>query len=254
MEKTIEILKVTKDKKKFIVLTNEKEYKFNEDIIVEYYILKGATFTEKEFKKILKASEVSDIFNKTLNYLSFQQRSEYEIYSYIKEKGASHQDIEKIIKRLKDYGYINDSSLANYLLDLMIRQKKGPKVLEKKLFEKRIDELVTKDVLSKYDYDKENEVVSLVCESLIKKNTDKPVKVQKQKIYEKLVRDGFSGEVINHNINILEFNDDSLEKLPKEIEKLEYKYRDLDERKKKEKIIASLLRKGYEYYQITKYL
>lgn len=254
MQKKIEILKITKDKKKFLVETNEKEYKFNEDVIVEFLILKGKVFSEKEFKKIIKANDVSEIFNKTLNYLSFQQRSEYEIYSYIKEKGATGTDIDKIIKKLKDYGYIDDEKLANYLLDLVIRQKKGPKVLEKKLFEKRIDEATTKDVLEKYNLDIEGEVVNSLCEGLVKKNTDKPVRIQKQKIYEKLIRDGFSGEVINHYVSLLEFDDNSLEKLPLEIEKLEYKYRDLDEYKRKEKIIASLLRKGYDYSKITKYL
>ena len=62
MTKTVEILKVTKDKKKFIVETSEKEYKFSEDVIVEYMVLKGKTFTESEFKKIIKANEVDDLF------------------------------------------------------------------------------------------------------------------------------------------------------------------------------------------------
>ena len=254
MTKTVEILKVTKDKKKFIVETSEKEYKFSEDVIVEYMVLKGKTFTESEFKKIIKANEVDDLFNKALNYISYQQRSEYEIVTYLKEKGASDSDVNKIIKKLRDFGYIDDKSLANYLFDYVVRTHKGPKLLEKKLFEKRIDKETSLEVLSKYDNETELEVIYDVLKSIIKKNNEKPIKIQKMHAFEKLVRDGFSMEVVNHALSDASFCDNSLEALPKEIEKLSYKYRDLDENKRREKTIASLLRKGYEYSQITKYL
>lgn len=254
MEKMIEILKVEKDKKKFIVKTSEGEYKFTEDIIVNYLVLKGKTFTEKEFKKIIKENGTDELFNKALNYISYQQRSEYEIYSYLKEKGAESTEITKIIKKIKDFGYINDEALANYLLEYATLQKKGPKFLEKKLQEKRIAQDTINKTLLKYDEVLEREVVEILASKLVTKNTDKPVKVQKAHIYEKMMRDGFSSDVISYVINNLEFCDNSLDHLEKEIEKLQYKYRDLDEYKRKEKIIASLLRKGYDYSIVTKYL
>lgn len=250
----IEILKVTKDKKKFIVETNEKEYKFSEDVIVEHMVLKGKSFTENEFKKIIKANEVDELFNKTLNFISYQQRSEYEIYSYLKEKGASDSDIHKIIKKLKDFGYIDDKTLANYLFDYTVRTHKGPRALEKKLHEKRIDNETSIEVVNKYTEDIEIDVIEEVLKSILKKNQDKPVKVQKMHAYEKLVRDGFNMDSINRALSKVDFIDNSLEQLPKEIEKLNYKYRDLENNKKREKIIASLMRKGYEYSQVTKYL
>jgi len=254
MEKMIEILKIKKDKKRFIVYTNDGEYKFTEDTIVSFMVLKGKTFSEKEFKKIVKANCSDELFNKALNYISYQMRSEYEIYSYLKEKEASQVEIERIIKKIKDFGYIDDRALSKYLTDYVIRQKKGPKVLERKLQEKRIDEEIIKEVLSSYDFDKEIEVANLLMDSILKKNTDKPLKAQKMNAYTKLARDGFSGEVINHVINEATFSDNSLERIEKEIEKQEYKYRDLDDAKRREKMIASLLRKGYEYSIISRYL
>ena len=149
MEKMIEILKIKKDKKRFIVYTNDGEYKFTEDTIVSFMVLKGKTFSEKEFKKIVKANCSDELFNKALNFISYQQRSEYEIYSYLKEKGASDPDIHKIIKKLKDFGYIDDKTLANYLFDYTVRTHKGPRALEKKLHEKRIDNETSIEVLNK---------------------------------------------------------------------------------------------------------
>ena len=72
MKTYIEILKVTKDKKKFIVLTNNGEYKFDEETIIKHLILKGKTFSDDEFEEILKTEEISKLFNKALNYISYQ--------------------------------------------------------------------------------------------------------------------------------------------------------------------------------------
>ena len=63
-------------------------------------ILKGKVFTDTEFKKIIKASEVNDLFDKALHYISFAQRSEYEIYCYLGEKGANDDEKKKIIKKM----------------------------------------------------------------------------------------------------------------------------------------------------------
>lgn len=253
-KKQIEILKIEKDKKKFIVTTNEKEYKFDEDIIVEFMILKGKVFTDTEFKKIIKASEVNDLFDKALHYISFAQRSEYEIYCYLGEKGANDDEKKKIIKKLKDFGYIDDNSLANYLFDYEVRQKKGPNHLRNKLNEKKINQEIIDEVVSRYNSEIEQEVIDKLMTSIIKRNNDKPAKIQKLHAYEKLMRDGFRSDAINHVLNYVEFVDEPIKKLPLEIEKLEYKYRDLDKNKKREKMIASLLRKGYEYSVVSKYL
>lgn len=252
MKTYVEILKVTKDKKKFIVLTNNGEYKFDEETIINHLVLKGKTFTDDEFEEIIKSEEKNQLFNKTLNFISYQMRSEYEIFSYLKEKDASYEQIDNIIEKLKSFGYINDNELANSLLDSLIRSKKGPKVLANKLQEKKIDEKIIQDTISKYSYDIEFDVASCLVESLKNKKSDYPINKQKQHLYEKLIRDGFSSEIVNTMINNVEFIDNSNETLEKEIEKLEYKYRDLDLKTKKTKMINSLLTKGYDYSNIIK--
>lgn len=254
MKTFVEILKVTKDKKKFIVLTNIGEYKFDEETIIRHMVLKGKTFTDSEFEEILKTEEESILFNKTLNYISYQMRSEKEIIEYLKEKETSEIVINKIIEKIKSFGYINDLELANNVLDSVIRNKKGPKVLEMKLKEKRIDEKIISEVLSEYTYDIEHDVLNTLIDSLKDKKTDKPVKKQRQHLYEKLIRDGFSNELINGIINNVEFVDNSNETLEKEIEKLEYKYREFSGYERRTKIISNLLNKGYDYSNVNKKL
>ena len=252
MKNYVEILKVTKDKKKFVVLTNNGEYKLDEETIINHLVLKGKTFTDEEFDEIIKTEEKNQLFNKVLNYISYQMRSENEIYTYLKEKDASLEQIETIIEKLKSFGYINDNELASYLLDSTIRSKKGPKVLENKLQEKKIDAKIIQSTIGKYSYDIEIDVVNNLVDTLKNKKSDYPIKKQKQHLYEKLLRDGFSSEIVNSIINSIEFVDNSDDTLEKDIEKLEYKYRDLDLKTKKVKMINSLLAKGYEYSKISK--
>ena len=252
MNTYIEILKVTKDKKKFVVLTNNGEYKFDEETIIKHLILKGKTFCDDEFEEILKTEEISKLFNKALNYISYQMRSENEIIEYLKEKEASFCQIEIILEKIKSFGYINDLELASNLLDSMIRNKKGPKVLEMKLKEKRIDDKITSEILSRYTRDIEKDVIEELLNTLKDKKTDRPIKKQKQHIYEKLIRDGFSNELVNNLINGIELVDNSSETLEKELEKLQYKYRDFTGYERRTKIISNLLNKGYEYSDISK--
>lgn len=247
----VEILKLTKTKrsKKILVETSIGEYKLSEDTIVNFLVLKGKTFTIDEFNKIIDSEKSNDLFNKVLNYISYQMRSEYEIEKYLLDKDASSEEVASIIEKLKEFGYLNDKELANYVYDSVVRSKKGPKVLENKLQEKRIDNLIIKECLDKYNYSLEYEVVSEVIEKIKNKKNDEPIKKQKQSIYNKLLRDGFSSNIINSIIGELKLVDNSSEKLEKEIEKLLYKYRTLEKNEQK-KMIRSLINKGYEYSEI----
>lgn len=252
----VEILKLTKTKKnkKILVETSIGEYKLSEDTIIKFLVLKGKTFTLDEFNKIIDSEKTNDLFNKVLNYISYQMRSEYEIEKYLLDKDASSEEIVAIIEKLKEFGYLNDEELANYVFDLVVRNQKGPKVLENKLQEKRINSLIIKEYLEKYTYSLEYEVISSSLEKIKNRKSDEPIKKQKQSIYNKLLRDGFSSNVINNIISELKLIDNSSENLEKEIEKLLYKYRSLEKKEQKQKMIRSLINKGYEYSEIIKKL
>lgn len=249
----VEILKVTKNKKspKFIIQTNIDEYKLSEDTIVKFLVLKGKTFTDEEFNEVLKSEKDNDLFNKVLNYISYQMRSEYEIKKYLQEKDVQ-EGIDVIIDKLKSFGYLNDEELSDYIFSSVLKNKKGPKFLEQKLYEKRINENIINNILSKYDFSLEEKIIKEIVEKLISKKSEEPIKKQKQNIYNKLLRDGFSTSIVNSAINSLELIDNSDNKLEREVEKLYFKYREIEEKEKKQKIIRSLLNKGFEYSDILK--
>ena len=252
MLKKIEIISLAKNKNKFKVITSEGEYSFCEDTILNYYILKGKIFSEEEFTKILDSEQDNNLFNKTLNFISYQIRSSKEIGEYLKKHQATAAQCELIINRLTSLGYLNDDAYALNMLDSICLKKKGPLFLVQKLKEKGIAETIITKVLQSYPIDVQQELALEIAKNQLQKKNYLPAKKQKQNLYEKLLRDGFGGDVISMVLSQVEFIDDSEETLVKEITRLQIKYRNIDEKIVDMKIVANLMGKGYEYSSIIK--
>lgn len=255
----IESLKKAKRKGFYDVITSEGKYLLSENIIVQYTIINGAEFEKNEFDKIIKKNEDEKIINSVYSYIAFKMRSENEIKDYLVNKNASNLLIEKCIRDLKNLGYINDNELAKAVMNYTINNHKGPKALEMKLKERGIDNKIVDATCKLYDDDKENEVISLIIDSIISKYQKYPIKKQKQKIQEKLLRDGFSSNIVFNQVsklNLVFSNDDELEKdILKVVKTLQnYKYKDCKDYEIKNKFINKMLSKGYSYNDISKYI
>lgn len=246
------VLVVKKLKRNFQVETTEGKYKFSEDTIIKYQIFRDREFTKEELEVILKTEEFNSYLNRAINYLSFQLRSVNEIKKYLVSKECPINLIDDITKKIIELGYLDDERLANSFLDYSIRNLKGPNFLFQKLKEKLIEEKLIKNTISKYSEEIEIEVIEELLGKIANKYKKYPLRKQKQLVYQKLLRDGFSNELINSALNKFEFNDDSDEALNKDFRKAILKVENLDY-KEKQKIISKLLQKGYEYSKIQEH-
>lgn len=244
----IKIINIEKDKRTYLVTTNEDTYRFDEDTIVKHFIVKDKEFTKKEFKKILQDLEQNALFNKTLKYLTYGERTTYEIKEYLKDDSRA----DKIINRLKALGYLDDEKYALKYLDYCYNNCKGPIYLQAKLKEKGVANSIIENTLTKYAVDMEVEVINSFLAKELKNIKHLPVIAQKRQLLDHLIRRGFSSEVINPQLNSLEIIDESDETLRREFEKQKIKMqaKNLSEYEMKQKIIAYLFSKGYEYQKI----
>ncbi|HBP25377.1 MAG TPA: hypothetical protein DD618_00265 [Acholeplasmatales bacterium] len=106
--------------------------------------------------------------------------------------------------------------------------------------------------LSAYDHSMESEIVKTAAEKLQKRHRDEPINKQKQIIYQKLLRDGFSNSVISSVTSQLQFIDNSDAKLQSEYQKMRMRYHSILPKEGKERIIRNLMAKGYAYGQILR--
>jgi regulatory protein len=245
------ILNLKRQGKNYKVETSIGEYRFSEDTIIRFLILKDKVFSKASFEDIISVENTNSLLNKTLNFLSYQQRSEGEIRKYLAEK-ASGEEIELIISKLESMGYLNDEAFGENLLDYAQRTGKGPRYLEERMQNKGLSEELISKFVRIYQEDEE-EVLDLVIEKHLQKNKSFPIKKQKQKLYQKLLRDGFSRELIAQKLSRIEFFDESDERLKRDFQRLLIQYENLDDREKQKKIYNRLLARGYAYDDISSF-
>ena len=175
-------------------------------------------------------------------------RSISEVKDYLKKYQVNDNDIIDILNRLKDLKLVDDNMLANLILESTINNHKGPNIFIQKVKQRKLDININEFV---YEKDIEEEVIDKVIKKYLDNNKELPIKKQKEKIYTKLLRDGFSNDLISKCINKVTFLDNSYLSLEKDINKALFKYRNLDLKEKKEKVLSNLMRKGYSYSQIV---
>lgn len=251
MDELIKIISIKKLKKigMYSLETSSGDLEVSDDIIVKFRLEVDKELSKEEFKNLKKENDKRNIFFAVCNYISYGMRSEYEIYHYLEEHDVKHNDAKSIVGELKDCKMIDDEELAGYILDSVIRNKKGPKVFQNKIFERHV-----KVDLNNYPYSEEveEEIIAEVIKKLYDKKKNLPIKKQKEQLYLKLLRDGFTGSIVERMISKVSFIDESDKTLEKEVEKLNKKYEKLPSEEKKIKMIRSLMQKGYEYSKITK--
>lgn len=259
MKKTVdnEVIKIKKvkqigktDNYKIIYLKsdNQEEINLPSDVIVEYRILKDKEFEMDIFEKIIDSANISKWFNKTLNFLSFKDRTIKEIQDYLKKNEVIDIHIDIITNKLISMRLLNDEVYAHKYLEEVIRKKKGLKYFKYQLTNKGVANNIIEEVANTYP-------VALIVEELvptIQKMQEKlytyPINIQKQKINDKLLRDGFSNNIVSQIFNQIKWHEDSKKRLISEITKM--KKKPLEE----SQIIQKLLSKGYAYQEIKKYL
>lgn len=229
---------------------NIKEYTFLSDTIIMFHIFNNQSYSLDEFCEILDKNDYFISFNYALNLLSFKPRSKYELVSKLKEKEIKTQNIALVIDKLESLGYLNDLDFANGFTKAKMQKLKGPKYIESELKLKHIEDEVIKLSLEQYSLKAQWEIVDKIIEKNIDKLYCYPVNKQISKLTSILVSHGFSSNVINDRLRLIDFKCDVSKTLKKDLEKINKKFANKKYDKYtpyqiKQKKLASLLSKGY---------
>ena len=249
-EKLIWIKKVVAKGKKYLVYINDEEegISFTEDQIVNNRIVKGNSFYEQEWKKIVKSLDEGKLFDKALKYIDYKPRTEKEVIDYLEEHDATPLMIKNIIKRLKSINFIDDDRYARIFIEEEINHQKGPNAIRHVLYTKGITDDIIDKYLTNYDDDYLFENALDMGRKTLKTVVGLPLVKQKESVYTRLYRMGYDYSIINRVLAILEYSELDFSKLEKDYLKLKSKEEDQN------KIIQKLLAKGYNYSDIKKFI
>ncbi|OJG96602.1 regulatory protein recX [Enterococcus termitis] len=253
------ITKITKDKGQFylIWLSSGEKLRVSEDTLVRQRLLKGQEVTEAMIEQIKKAGSYDVGLQMSLNYLSYQLRSTKEILDYLKEKEILPEDRKKIVIRLEEMNLLDDKSYSESFVRTMMRTSdKGPKMIEQQLKRKGLKDEDIQYGLTFYLIEEQVEVAKAAAEKAMRRYRTKSFKDALQKVQLHLMQKGFNREVIDLAFEELAFEKDEeqeLEVIRKEGDRLWEKHRKLDSYKRLMKVKQGLFQKQFDPDMIQQY-
>ena len=182
---------------KYSINIDDKSYEFDEDIVVEYRLVKGSEVNDEILANALNKNRFIEYYHKAINYALGYGKSSNEVIRYLVEKGLSIDESKKIVADIILKGLINDETLAINLVNYYAKKSYGILYIESKLFEKKISKEIIKKAINSIDYDIYYEALN----KLYIKAKDKYIGTDfevKMKIKRYLSQRGYTSDDINN--------------------------------------------------------
>lgn len=229
-------------KSKYKIFFSMTDITLYEDVILKYNLLTNKDITEELLDKIIDDNRYYEAYYSALNYIEIRMRNRKEINTYLTKKGYDKKYIEFTIDKLNSLNLLNnDSYIKAYINDKVNLSNDGPYKIKRNL----IDLDFKEEDIDSYLYNIDEEVWN----DKIKKLIDKKKSLMNKKSYymfiSKLKNDlillGYDKDMIEEHLSNIEYSSNSIQN---DFDKLSRKYSD------KNKIITSMMRKGYSYEEI----
>lgn len=169
-----------------IYVDGKYSFSLSEGDLIKSGLRKNQEVNEAELDHFKDDSRLGKLYEKTLNLLSYRQRSEWELRDYLRRKKQDDNDIEKTLSKLSENGYVDDRRFAKSwvetrrLLKPMSQKRLRLELRQKRIADDIIDEILAEDETNELDVLKE------IIERKAKRYPDK------QKLMQYLARQGFS--------------------------------------------------------------
>lgn len=141
MEQTITALKVQKRNPNRINVYLDGEFAFGLSRLVAAWLTVGQTLSDEKRASLQHQDTVEVAYLRALNLLSYRARSRAEIEKRLIEKGFTSEDVEVVLERLVQYGFVNDQRFAaEWVENRSTFRPRGRRLLTMELRQKGVDE------------------------------------------------------------------------------------------------------------------
>lgn len=230
----------------------------SESVLIDFRLFKGMEIDKQLKEQLVDADNVSKAYNRALDYLSNQLRTEKEVHDKLVTLEIPEETIEQTFHKLRELHLVDDAHYAaSYVRTMMHTGDKGPRVIQQHLRQKGVGEKLIDDALQLYTPEKRMAVGTAVAEKLAKRYHRQPFGNQQQKIRQGLMTRGFNNDEAGQMIATLDLTpdvDEQHELLVRQGEKLWHRYRSLGAAERKYKTKQALYRKGFQLDDISQWL
>lgn len=184
-----------------IAIYVDSKYTFSvlESILVDENLYIDREITEEDLDRIRDLSESLELKYKLINLISRRPRSEKEIQQYLTKQNIRNNS-EKIIKILKDDGYIDDTKFAKWWIDQRVAFKnKSINEIRSELLGKGISSDIIEAAIGDVELsDGEIKSIKLLAEKKKRLLVHKNLTTEQfnEKVIQYLLRKGFRWELI----------------------------------------------------------
>ena len=246
----IKKIKILKNKVK-LQLEDSSVIEMDKNVYSNFYLYVGKDLSKKEIKAIETFNDTSTYMNYALKLRQKSLYSEYHMREKLYDKGANKEQVDFVIKKLKENGLIDDKVFIEEYIEYYNSLNYGKNKIISKLKEKGIFE----DKLEKVNFpiSIERKKANNQLPKLEKRYEKYNETQKKQHIYQALLSLGFDVEIAKEVSDKVRTSSPREEnkKLERDFEKALAKYkRKYQKRELKSKLIGHLASKGYKINDI----
>ena len=250
--KTIVKVKVNK-KNVVITLSNKEKINCVPEVLANFYLYEGKTFTDKEYKELKSFNASASLLKYAISLLKKGHYSEWKMREKLYAKEGTKQDVDKIIKTLKNNDLINDKMLILDTIEYGNERNIGKNKIIQELLNKGIfQESISNNMFS---HSTERKKAFNNIPKLEKRYDHYSYEQKKQHIYRALLSLGFENDVALEALTAMRQPKakEENEKLNKDLLKTYIRYqRNYEGYELKNKVVTSLKGKGYRLNEILK--
>lgn len=185
-----------------IYLSNGEVVDTYDEVILENDLLRKKTLDSNLYNKILIETNIQKYYNACVKFINIRLRCTKEIVNYLKRKGAETEDIEIIIKKLTDKGYLNDERFVEgFIKDKLRFTSMGEYQILAELKNLNISNQIIEKKRYLMDDDIIQEKINKLIEKQIKSNKKLDNYKLRNKIYNYLLRQGYNNSQVISSLN-----------------------------------------------------
>jgi regulatory protein len=142
-------------------------------------------------------------FDRAVKLIAAKSRSVAELRERLLEsRQANKADVESVISRLKEYGYLDDERFALSYASLKVKQRPiGKRRLERDLKFKKVEDTVAKEALELvFAETSEAEVIDRAIEKRIRLKGRPTNRLEAKCLFDHLLRQGFPFDLVSEKV------------------------------------------------------
>lgn len=171
--------------------------------LAEQPVSVGDHLSTADIERLRNADEPDRATNAALNLLAHRGRSERELRQRLRQKGFTQAAIDETIRRVVDWGYLNDERFAASWVEQRSSSKpRSRRALAHELREKGVDRELITHAIDEADIDEAADAKRLAADKW-RKERAQPLDKRRQRTAGYLARRGYSWQIAKQAIDAL---------------------------------------------------